>query len=91
MPKLLLLVAFLALGLVLIFWHSSMPAESLSAGAVISASTSGAEDALRSAEPQQRNDGVIIYAYQQPGWMSDGKQRPKPQCVGFILDLKILK
>ena len=71
-PKLLLLVAFLALGLVLIFWHSSMPAESLSAaGAVISASTSGAEDALRSAEPQQRNDGVIIYAYQQPGWMSD--------------------
>ena len=60
-PK--LLVAFLlALGLVLLFWHSS-PAESLSAGAVISA--------LRSAEPQQRNDGVIIYAYQQPGWMSD--------------------
>eukprot|EP00435_Cladocopium_sp_Y103_P033658 s917_g8.t1 len=64
-PKLLLLVSFLALGLVLIFWHSSAD-ESLSTGAVISASRSGA-GALRSAERQQRNDGVIIYAYQQPG------------------------
>ena len=68
-PKL-LLVAFLA-GLVLIFWHSwhsSMPAESLSAVAVMSA-TVVTEGALRSAE--HRNGGVIIYAYQQPGWKSN--------------------